>query len=125
MLSDAVIDYNIDRQEYGWLTSGGHYANGTFRVNIPKLMPLIQGNQSTSENYPTNIFVNSGSCPTGTPSRVRFQNYLTIPRASYANLSGPASWSGGSFTGYLSAGQRVSCEIHGKNIRDIKIIDCV
>lgn len=125
MLQDALVDFDIEKEEYGYLMEASHYTNKSFKIRIPKLMPLINQNCDIRESYNTNIFENDSECKLPNINKVTTQNYLTINRAGYSNLAGAGSWNDDEFIGTISAGQRFLCTIIGQNIRQIFITDAI
>ena len=119
MLQNGLIDFDIEKEEYGYLIEEAHYTNKQFKIKIPKLMPLI------NQSYNTNIFVNDSDCELPNINRVITQNYLTINRAGYSNLAGAGNWNGNQFIGNIHVGQRFLCTVIGGNIRQIFITDAI
>lgn len=125
MLQNALTEFDIEKEEYGYLIESSHYTNKSFKIKIPKLMPLVNQNYDIRESYNTNIFENDSGCKLPNINRVTTQNYLSINRAGYSNLAGAGSWNGNEFIGIIPAGQRFLCTIIGQNIRQIFITDAI
>ena len=125
MLQDGLQDFDIEKEEYGYLMEEAHYTSNKFKIKIPKLMPLIDQIYDIKESYNPNIFINSDECKLPNINRVTTQNYLTISRTGYSNLAGAGSWDNNNFIGVIPKGQRFLCTVIGQNIRQIFITDAI
>lgn len=125
MLQNGLSDFDIEKEEYGYLMEEAHYTNKKFKIKIPKIMPLINQNSDIRESYNVNIFANDSECKLPPINRVTTQNYLTINRAGYSNLAGAGNWNGEEFIGNIPVGQRFLCTVIGGNLRQIFITDAI
>lgn len=122
MLKDALKDFDIEREEIAFLLEPTMYNARSFKVRIPKLMPLIPYRVADiHEVYNTNIFCNDKPCRPGVAKRVMLQTYINIPRLGLSNLSTAGSWEDGNFVGIMPVGTRFLCNVISKNIREIYI----
>ncbi|MDD3172084.1 MAG: hypothetical protein PHF63_00190 [Herbinix sp.] len=115
---NAIKTFNIEATEYGYNLAYASYNASSFKVNIPKLMPLIPVAPPlvTPKMYNPKIFCNDiSNMPVG-GMVINTQNYLTINVNRNSDTYNRGGTDGG--TGYMT---RVNCRILNNNIRNIYI----
>lgn len=97
-LLESVQEINLDHFEYAILVEDTPKGASTFKLYIPKLMPLVQtGDQTASqwkEEVRGDIFVNDAQCKIDHMKTVTCQNYITVSRYSDSDFSARANING-------------------------------
>jgi len=122
MIMDCLEEYDINQMEYCFLIGNHSHGSGSFKMNVPKIMPLIgKGNPSTNNVvFNSNIFLNDEECKPSPTNSVTTQNWITIPRFANTDLQFKAD-----INGIIHSGARFICCFMDRNIRAVYITDNV
>jgi hypothetical protein len=118
----GLEDYKINPFEYGFLTTSSHYTSGSFRLYIPKLMPLMSLGQPSITNwiFNNNIFLNDADCKPTTGQKITTQNFITVGRHHNRDFGFKSDK-----YGYIGSGTRFVVHVMDENIRDMRISDVI
>lgn len=77
-VNETEIAYNLEKT----VNSYGRTQNAKWKINIPKLMPLIPiaPPKDVKEPLPRSIFCNAAECMPSIQSQIVVQNYLIVDR---------------------------------------------
>jgi hypothetical protein len=115
MVFDALEELSINQLEYCFLAEDKIHTASTFKIHIPKLMPLVPMSGSSSPTgYNNMIFVNDGACKPSTSPMLTTQGYITLPRFMHTDFLFKADP-----LLIIRTGAKFICCIMDKNIRDI------
>jgi len=113
-----ITDVTLSQNEYGFLVGKQYYANSTFAITIPKLMPNVT--KPNTEPFNRNILVNAKDCKPSVGNSIKVQNYITVKRSPNCTLLHKAG------RDYIvPSGTRVECLCTNNNYKNIQIIDAL
>lgn len=116
---DTLSENIIKQFEYCFLVEDTYHNDSQFKVNIPKVMPLINLNEPKEAitNIGNNIFINDNNYKINNSNQIKTQNYLTIPRFKNTDFRDK------SYEGTLKKGDKFICCFMNENIRDVHLTD--
>jgi hypothetical protein len=115
---NTLDQYKIEKKEYCFIKENTDRFSETFKVYIPKLMPLLNMKDQAAifnKLINNNIFLNDVKCKISSSTSYQVQNYLTVKRKKNTWFKLHPQ----TFEKYT----RLICEIPELNIRNIQITD--
>lgn len=121
-LVKGLEDYGIKPFEYAFLTEATSKDAETFRLYLPKLMPMFPCDTPVFNNwlFNNNVFLNDDVCKPRSISTIKTQNFITVPRHLSRDFSPRADGSGN-----LPKDSKFIVQVMDENIRDIRVSDIV
>lgn len=121
-IEKCLVDLELHHFEYAFLLEDSSTGSRTFRVNVPKIMPLIPRSSPTATPnvYNNNIFANDPACKPDSSPSMTTQNFITIPRfanTEFGKYKDPDN------DGIIRQGERFIAVVMDLNIKDMYLTD--
>jgi len=122
MIEKGLIDLDVNHFEYCFLLEDTSAGASYFKMNVPKIMPLIpQGDPiSVTTPYNNNIFINDPACKPQASPTIDIQNFITLPKFRNTNMPKVKDPDG---DGIIPKGERFIVVVMDHNIKDIYVTD--
>lgn len=116
---NSLEENNINQFEYCFLLENARYNDYFFKINIPKLMPLININEpkEININIGNNIFINDDKYKINNSKQIKTQNYLSINKFKNANFYDKSN------DGIIEKKEKFICCFMNGNIKDVYLTD--
>lgn len=118
MKETSIPNIAIQQVEYGILVEPTHYSSKTFKIKLPKLMPILIAEQKII--YNRNVIINDTACKPTVGNSVKAQTYITVKRSTSCNLRDKAN-----IAGIVPEGTTLTLTCMNGNIKDMIITDSV
>lgn len=120
MITDSFEPLEIQQLEYAFLLEKTSSTADKFKLNIPKIMPLIERSTpiKLKKVFNDNIFANAVACRPNGLNNVHLQNYLTVEPFRNTDFAYKEN-----AEGFIDVDDTFIVSFMNKNVRDVKITD--
>lgn len=112
-----ISDVSLSQNEFCSLVGYQYYANTTFKLRIPKLMPSVTS--PMNDPFNKNILVNASDCKPSVNNTLRVQNYITVQRSPQCSLAHKIV----NIRNEVPDGLGITCLCMNGNYKDMAIVD--